>query len=206
MRSLVLAMLLTSCGDDSIPLPNAEVAVDDGLSATDAEAVLRDTSEVESTTTCVAPAMPAEIVVGRDDDRWCFEPLAAGATLEIVHGLQGGIHVELRLALASSSPEPPAIAFEVEVVHRGSTLARFAASLVPLEPLGAPETPVPGVGDGASWWATSAFPVVFASADATLYAGLDAGVRARVTRDGRVVDLAPLSVYLEDPSLPSPPR
>lgn len=204
MRSLVLAVLLTSCGDDTTPLPDAEVAIDDGRSETEAEAVLRDTSEVESTTTCESPVMPAEVVLGRDDDRWCFEPLTAGATLEIVHGLQGGIHVELRLALASSSPEPPAIAFEVEVVHRGSTLARFAASLVPLEPLGAPETP--GEGEGAYRWATSAFPVVFASADATLYAGLDAAVRARVTRDGRVVDLAPLSVYLEDPSLASPPR
>jgi len=198
MRSLVLAALVacTACdsgdpdgaggdsqGDDSVDGADASVEVD--------APVRRDTSEIEAGLTCPAPSLTAAVVLGRDDVGWCFETLAADTTLTIVRGIQGGIHVELRLAVTLPEPtaDAPPIAFEVEVVHDGTSLARFASTLVNLQSLSAQSTT----------WGTSAFPVVFASADASLYAGLHAELHAHVTLLGESIDLLPLPVYLSAP-------
>lgn len=198
MRSLVLAALVacTACDSGESDGAGSDTPVDDSV-AGDAWAevdapVLRDTSEVEVALSCPLPAMTGDVVLGRDDEGWCFEPLEPDVTLTIVRGIQGGIHVEVRLAVALSegTDEPPPIAFEVEVVHDGTSLARFASTLVRMQSLGA---------EPATAWGTSAFPVVFASADASLYAGLHAELHAHVTLLGRSFDLSPVPVYLGAP-------
>jgi len=215
MRSLVFAAVVTVAapGCDASPAPGeldadrldaSEVASE--IEVPEDAPLVRDTSEVEVALACRTPELAAGVVVGRDDEAWCFEAIGPEAELEIVRGIQGGIHVELRLALASVSPDAPAMSFEVELVRTGTTLARFASGLVALLPLGVPAPPTPGR-EGGSAWATSAFPVVFASADASLYHGLAAEIRAHVVIDGRPVDLAPIDVYLLDPtSTQFPPR
>jgi hypothetical protein len=175
----------------------------DDLPPNDADAASPDVAA------CAAPTFgAASALVGLSDLDGCYVPLAGGTTLEIVHGIQGGIHVELRLAIATpqvpaaGGPSVPTVTWDVEVAHDGTTLARFAATLGTFEALG------PSAQSGQSlWaWASPAFPVVFASADAALYHGLTAEVRATLDVDGRRQTLGPIPVHLADPFLSPPPR
>lgn len=186
----------TDAGDGDSAIADTGPA-DDATVPADGTPVLRDTSEVDAGVVCPLE-LAADLVLGRDDARWCFEPLSDGAALEIVHGIQGGIHVELRVALRGGATAPT-IGLEVELTHDGTALARFASTLVGLQPLGDPAIP-PDVDGFAASWATAAFPVVFANVDASLYTGLDAAVRGRVTIDGQILDLAPLNIHLVDPT------
>lgn len=198
MPSLMFATLI-ACGEAGV---SAGVEVTDGADITlgDGTPILRDTSEVEVALACPVPQFTGEAAIGRDDASWCFEPLDAGARLEIVRGLQGGIHVELRLAIASRSSEEPAARFEVDLLHAGTTVARFASGVVALEPLGEAAS-----NERYAIWATPAFPVVFVSADPSPYHGVGAEVRASLVVNGEVLALPSLPVQLVDPTLAMPP-
>lgn len=203
MRALLLAVL-TACGEvgDEVQVDATADIPGDGT----APPILRDTSEVEVALACPAPAFEGEAVIGRDDEAWCFESLEAGAQLAIVHGLQGGIHVELRLAItAASSGSPTTTLLEVDLVRDGTTLARFASGVVALEPIGSATPPIPGAAPRDAW-ASATFPVVFASADASLYHGVSAEVRARLVVSGREVVPPTVPVGLFDPARAAVPR
>lgn len=191
---------------DAAPIDTpGEVAVDSAPG--DSGEVIEDLTAA----VCEAPSFGgATALVGLSDLEGCYAALEAGATLEIVHGIQGGIHVELRLAIATpdvvgsgpSAPSLPTVTWDVEVSHDGTTLARFAATLGTFEALG----PSSQAGQALWAWASPTFPVVFASADASLYHGLAAEVRATLDLDGRRQTLGPIPVHLVDPALLPPPR
>ncbi|MCC6621405.1 MAG: hypothetical protein IT385_09120 [Deltaproteobacteria bacterium] len=167
----------------------AEVAPVDAL----VPGVDAPTSEVVART-CPADLLDgAGLALGRSDPEGCFERLVDGDALTIVHGIQGGIHVEIRIAAQGIEVGEGRIGFEVDLVADGSSLARFASEVGELRAL-----------VDAEAYATPAFPLIFPSPDASLYHGREAELRAAVTLRGARQTLPTVSVVLEDPLLALP--
>ncbi len=160
-----------------------EVAPDVGEVAADALV------EALSDVSCPGARVEGVLAIGYGD---CFEAIAADATVQIVRGIQGGIHVEVRLGVKTSEPRPE-LSFDVEVVHDGTSLARFSATGVSLQPLAT-------LGE----WATANFPVVFASVDSSIYHRLHVDLRVRATLAG-VPLLATIPILLAAPPGEVPP-
>ncbi|MCB9736024.1 MAG: hypothetical protein H6745_25845 [Deltaproteobacteria bacterium] len=192
--SLVALMGCAGAGD--VGAKDRVDAREDAVAA-DVDAASADGVDTRTGPTCPAPALGAAgAAFGASDADDCFTTLAPGDDLEIVHGIQGGIHVLARVG-AFRVAGAARCAFSVELVLDGVSVARFDAGnaeLVAVDP-------------GGITGATPAFPLVFTSADAALYHGRDAMLRGAVTvADERHV-LPAVPVHLVDPALdaPSPP-
>lgn len=178
------------CGAEAAPQGDTGAVATDA-SPLDVDVLFPDTAPViVCPSVAVAPGAPT---LGVDDDTFCFAALQAGSELEIVHGLQGGLHVQLRLALRAATP--PKVSFSLEILQDGTRLARYAVT----EPRS-----LSALADNADLFGTPSMPVVFASADATLYHGLVVEAVATVTIDGVERTAPPVTVRLVDPALASP--
>lgn len=187
-------LVCLGCGDMQ-PMPPPATAPDSAAPAYDAAPDAPDTAAEDA----LIPACPGAeldatgLALGVSDPDGCFARLAPGETLAIVHGIQGGIHVEIRIAAHGLDVGEGRIGFEVDLVAAGASLARFASEVGELRALI----------DGESY-ATPAFPLIFPSPDATLYHGREAELRAAVTLSGQRYTLPIVPVLLEDPLLVFP--
>lgn len=191
MRSLALwaSLACLGCGDADVHDHDSSDSRDALTAETSAEISVDALAEALSDVSCPGAHVEGAFAIGHGD---CFEAIAAEATVQMVRGIQGGIHVEVRLAVKTTTPHPE-MSFEVEVVHDGTSLARFSASNVSLQPLATLDE-----------WATANFPVVFASVDSSNYHGLHVELRARATLAG-VPLMANLPIVLAAPPGEGPP-
>lgn len=188
VASLALALALTGCA------ASGDAAVDGRADALDARADDAGGDDTSSGPTCDTPDLGAGgAAFGTGDDGGCFTPLSPGAELEIVHGIQGGIHVMAAIG-AFRAGGASQCAFSAELAIGDISVARFDAGHAQLR----------AVDPGGITGATPGFPLVFSSADASQYHGRDATLRGTITVAGTSHPLPPVLVHLVDPAIGGP--
>ncbi|MCC6622885.1 MAG: hypothetical protein IT385_16620 [Deltaproteobacteria bacterium] len=133
---------------------------------------------------CVTDARVVVGTVGTGDESG-FAALAPGDTLAIVHGVQGGIHVEVALALPDDGLA--AGAYDVSILSRvgGVDVGRFVSLGFYFER------------DADATLTTTMVPVIFDTVEAAPFDGVNAEVVATVTLPGGPVTTC-LAARFED--------
>ena len=118
--------------------------------------------------------------------------LAEGATKTIVHGVQGGIHLEVALALDATSESTADLVVDLRIQTRvaGVVVGGFETHGFPFE----------RVADGR--FLTTTLPVIFYTIDSAPFDGVDATLEAHVsTGDGTLERGDCRAIHLVDPTL-----